>query len=227
MRRGKGTLAGEKVGKIVEEMRSAELRVRAPRSYALGMATPRIVHYRTNAAPDLGLSLGKKPGPAIAKRRVVPGYAVCFLGVTGILWAFAWSMPESTHQILLASPLFSAVYTLSVLGLIGFATLVFLRVTLLAGQSPVLRIESDRLRLGRPEGDLDVDVRQVRTEALRVGTEQGERTGVVLHFPNGEHVRIVASTEGERIEHDDPWDYTVEADELVELSRRLGRKAET
>lgn len=190
------------------------------------MATPRMVDYRTNAAPDLGLSLGKKPGPAIAKHRVVPGYAACFFGVTGILSAFAWSMPESTHQLLIASPLFGAVYTLSVLGLVGFATLVFLRATLLAGQGPILRIESDRLMLGRPEGNLDVDVRQIRTEGLRVSTESGERSGVVLHFPNGEHVRIVASSEGVRTEHDDPWDYTVDEAELVELSRRLGRKSE-
>jgi hypothetical protein len=190
------------------------------------MATPPMVDYRTNAVPDLGLFLRKKPGPEVAKRRVMPGYAACFLGVMGTLFAFAWILPESTYQRLIASPFFSTAYTLSVLGLVGFATFVFLRATLLTGKGPMLRVESDRLMLGRPEGNLDVDVRQIRTEGFRVNTESGDRSGVVLHFPNGDQVRIVATAKGERTEHDDPWDYTVDEDDLDELSRRLGRKAE-
>ncbi len=185
------------------------------------MDTRRSFGYRTNAAPALGFALGTKPGPTIARGRFGPGYALCFLLLVAVLGTFARLTPESTFERMQSSFLFGAVYTFSVLGLVGFVTLAFLRFTLREGAAPRLSLDADRLCIGRPEGALEADVGAVRAVPIQMTHDARARVGLELRFPSGDAVRIVLAAEAERAELDDPWDYTLEEQELAELRRRL------
>jgi len=182
---------------------------------------PPSVDYRTNARPRLAAVLGRKPGPAVAVRRVVPGYMVSFAGVFAVLAGLASAMPDTTYQLVASTPLFSAMYTLSVLGLVGFVTLVFLRVTLFRAHGTHLHVTADELRLERPEGAITAPLQAVSRESIDLPLERAEKTGMVLRFPNGQRVRIVVGEAAERVEHDDPWDYTLEEEDFLELEKRM------
>lgn len=189
------------------------------------MASPPSVDYRTSARPDLFFDLGKKPGPAVARRRVALGYFLAFGVLVGVLGTVAARTPDSTTELIASSPLFSAVYTFSVLGLVGFVTLVVLRLTLLRGAPPTLRVGPEDLVLTRPEGSLLAPVRAIHSESIVVpkGEREHEHDALDLRFPDGQRVRIVCAAQTARTEHADPWDYSLEEEEFVELRRRLGR----
>lgn len=178
--------------------------------------------YRESARPVLAATLGRKPGPAIAARRVVPGYMVCFAGIFAVLGALAARTPDSTHELVTRTPLFGAMYTLSILGLVGFATLVFLKVTLFRASTPRLRASADELRLERPEGALSAPIETLEAEPLDLPSDN-TRTGIAIRFPSGQRVRIVVGAAEERVEHDDPWDYTMDEEDYVELKKRIAR----
>ncbi len=184
---------------------------------------PRSVDYRTSARPELAFDLGRKPGPVVARRRVGPGYLVGFAALTGALVAVAVRTPDETRELIASSPLFSAVYTFSVVGLVGLVTLAFVRLAFLRGETARLRVGSEDLVLGRPEGELQAPIRAIHAEALVVAHGERERDGLDLRFPSGDRIRIVVVERDERSEHDDPWDYSLEEAEFAELRQRLAR----
>lgn len=196
------------------------------------MAPPRVafeeengapsVDYRTSARPRLAFALGRKPGPVVAARRVTPGYLSGVAVVFAVLVGLATRMPDSTRELVAKTPLFSAMYTFSVLGLVGFVTLAYLRFALFRESAPNLHVGADALRLERPEGELHAPLETVEAQALELPPES-QRTGMVLRFPSGQRVRIVVGDRDERVEHDDPWDYTIEEDDFVELKKRVAR----
>lgn len=183
-----------------------------------------IAAYRTSDVPALRLPLGSRPGPGVARRRVAPAYACCALLLVGVLGGFAWGTPDPIVARVLSSPLFSAVYTLSIVGLVGLTTLAFLRVTLLRGAAARLSLEADRLHITRPDGVLSAHAGQIRTSALSLMHDARERSGLELRFPEGEVVRIVLDDDGERVELDAPWDFTLPEGDLCELRQRLGHR---
>ncbi len=192
---------------------------------AQATATPTAA-YRTGDVPRLCFPLGARPGPGVARRRVVPAYAACSLALVGVLGGLAWCTPDPIFARVLSSPLFSAVYTFSVLGLVGLTTLTFLRLTLVQSEDggPRLSLEAERLRIARPEGVLSAPAGRVSARAVALTHEERVRSGLELRFPEGEVVRIVLADEGERVELDEPWDFTLREDDLLELRQRLVRR---
>lgn len=180
------------------------------------------VDYRTSARPSLAFALGRKPGPVVASRRATPGYIVCVAVVFAVLVGLATRTPDTTRELVAKTPIFSAMYTFSVLGLVGFVTLVYLRFALFRESTPNLYVGAHALRLERPEGELCAPIERMETLSLDLPPES-ERTGMVLRFPSGQRVRIVVGEREERVEHDDPWDYTLEEEDFVELKKRIGR----
>jgi hypothetical protein len=181
--------------------------------------------YRTGDVPTLSFPLGARPGPGVARRRVVPAYVACSLTLVGVLGGLAWCTPDPIFARVLSSPLFSAVYTFSVLGLVGLTTLTFLRFTLIQGSrsGPRLSLEAERLRIARPEGVLSAPAGRVSASPVSLTHDHRVRSGLELRFPEGEVVRIVLAEEGERVEFDEPWDFTLREDDLLELRQRLVR----
>jgi hypothetical protein len=184
----------------------------------------RSVDYRTSARPDLSVLLGRKPGPAVAMRRVVPGY-LAGLGLIGaVLVTLAEKTPDSTAELVASSPLFTAVYTLSIVGLVGLVTLAFVGLTLLRRPAARLHVTTSTLCLAHHDGDLSAPLGAVRASPFELEAEGQTRRGVTIDFPSGKKVRVIASA-AERVEHDDPWDFSIHEDDLVELEKRVARRA--
>lgn len=186
------------------------------------MTIPRSVDYRTSARPDLSFSLGKKPGPVVAQRRVAPVSIACIFAIASVLAWVAVHTPDATVELVAGSPLFSALYTFSILGLVGFFTLVLMKVAVFDGNAPKLRVGPEELSIRRPEGALSAPLQAVSRQSVVVSHGERERGAVDLLFPSGARVRIVCADRDERIEHEDPWDYSLEEDDFLELRRRLG-----
>ncbi|MBK6460304.1 MAG: hypothetical protein IPF92_04750 [Myxococcales bacterium] len=181
--------------------------------------------YRTGDVPKLSFALGSRPGPGVARRRVGPAYVACAMTLVGALGGLAWCTPDPIFARVVSSPLFSAVYTFSVLGLVGLTTLGFLRFTLLHGDAGGTRLslEAERLRIAGPEGVLSAPPGRVSTRPVSLTHDARGRSGLELRFPDGEVVRIVLGEESERVELDEPWDFTLREDDLAELRQRLVR----
>lgn len=183
---------------------------------------PRSVDYRTSARPDLSVLLGRKPGPAVASRRVVPGYLVGLGLIGAVLVALAEKTPDSTAELVASSPLFTAVYTLSIVGLVGLVTLGFVGLTLLRRPASWLHVTTSTLCLAHPEGDLSAPLGAVKASPFEHEADGQARRGVTIDFPSGKRVRVIA-TGGDRVEHEDPWDFSIHEDDLTELEKRVAR----